>query len=161
VNHKLSEHRIRGTCRELLGRDGAGAISGRGLRKELRNRFGAAGNTERVFRIWREETEASAARSREAGRASAPAPGPADPREVLELKQRLLLAESAAAENLARAERAEYREQAHQDTWAGEIDRLRQAARSQPDSALMIRNLQEQVFKLSRELAVARGASGI
>jgi hypothetical protein len=34
--------------------------------------------------------------------------------------------ESAAAENLARAERAEYRERAHQEKWAAEIDRLRQ-----------------------------------
>jgi hypothetical protein len=42
------------------------------------------------------------------------------------LKHRLAAAEAAAAENLARAERAEYREQAHQDKWAMEVDRLRQ-----------------------------------
>jgi hypothetical protein len=36
------------------------------------------------------------------------------------------MADLAAAEHLARAERAEYREQAHQEKWAVEIDRLRQ-----------------------------------
>jgi hypothetical protein len=48
------------------------------------------------------------------------------PLELAELQTRLAAAEAVAAENLARAERAEYREQAHQDKWAGEVDRLRQ-----------------------------------
>ena len=48
------------------------------------------------------------------------------PVDVADLRQRLAAAEAAAAENLARAERAEYREQAHQDKWAMEVDRLRQ-----------------------------------
>jgi hypothetical protein len=78
------------------------------------------------------------------------------PPEVQALQQRVAAAEAVAAENLARAGRAEYREQAHQDHWAVEIDRLRQVTRGQPDSALRIRQLQEQVFKLSRELEAAR-----
>jgi hypothetical protein len=45
---------------------------------------------------------------------------------LAELQRRLVVVESASAENLARAERAEFREQAHQDKWALEIDRLRQ-----------------------------------
>ena len=151
VNYKLSEQRIRGTCRELLGVDGA--LSGRRLRAELLRRFGAAGKTERVFRIWREETAA--------GVVPIPSVAPALPRELREWRQRLLAAESAAAENLARAQRAEYREQAHQEHWAAEIDRLRQAEGNQSEASMTIRHLQEQVFKLSRELAAARGDSTV
>jgi hypothetical protein len=142
MNRKLSDQRIRTTCRALLIRDGS--VSGRGLRAELRRRFAAAGKTERIFAIWREETGAQRAA--------------ALPREVRELQQRLLDAEAAAGEHLARAERAEYREQAHQDHWAVEIDRLRQAGVNASGTAVIIRELQEQVFKLSRELAAARAA---
>ena len=106
MNQQLSDERIRATCRELLKTQGS--ISGRGLCAELRRRFGAVGKTTRVFRIWREE------------RASA-----AVPVDVANLKKQLEVSESAAAENLKRAELAELREQAHQDHWAGEVDRLR------------------------------------
>jgi hypothetical protein len=84
-------------------------VSGRQLRRELKNRYGAVGKTARVFAIWREEVALAAV-----------------PVDVAELKSRLAAAEAQAAENLARAERAEFREQAHQDKWAMEIDRLRQ-----------------------------------
>jgi hypothetical protein len=86
-------------------------VSGRALCAELRKRFGAVGKTERVFAIWREETAAM---------------GPAADVQMAELKRRLTEAEAVAAENLKRAERAEYREQAHQEKWAMEIDQLRQ-----------------------------------
>ena len=56
MNRRLSESRIRSTCRELLGKKGR--VSGRALCAELRKRFGAVGKTERVFAIWREETQA-------------------------------------------------------------------------------------------------------
>jgi len=111
MNRRLSETRIRVTCRELLRSEGR--VSGRRLCQELRRRFGAVGKTERVFAIWREELAAKAV-----------------PVDVADLKQRLAGAEAAAAENLARAERAEYREQAHQDKWAMEVDRLRQEIRA-------------------------------
>jgi hypothetical protein len=147
VNHRLSEQRIRSTCRDLIAKHGN--VSGRRLREELRQRFGAVGKTERVFRIWRQEFRDVA---------SAPVMTAARvPTDLAELQRCLRLAEAAAAENLARAERAEYREQAHQDKWAAEVDRLRQAGRGQPDQAATIRALQEQVFKLSQELGVARG----
>lgn len=42
------------------------------------------------------------------------------------LQRRLVVAETAAAEYLKRAELAEFREQAHQEHWAMEVDRLRQ-----------------------------------
>jgi uncharacterized coiled-coil DUF342 family protein len=107
MNQRLSDQRIRMTCRELLKTHGD--VSGRRLRAELRRRFGAVGKTTRVFRIWREEC----------ANASVPA-------DVANLKKQLEAAESAAAENLKRAELAEYRERAHQDHWAMEIDRLKQ-----------------------------------
>jgi hypothetical protein len=112
MNRRLSEGRIRSTCRELLATT-SGTVSGRALCAELRTRFGAVGKTERVFAIWREEV---AARTQAA----------AVPVDVAELKRRLATAEAAAAENLKRAELAEYREQAHQDRWGMEVDRLRQ-----------------------------------
>jgi Plasmid replication region DNA-binding N-term len=112
MNLRLSEDRIHSACRELLAKQDR--ISGRALCVELRKRFGAVGKTERVFKIWREETIAKAN-----------ATAPAAAASVVELQRRLAAAEAAAAENLARAERAEYREQAHQEKWAVEVDRLR------------------------------------
>ena len=110
MNLQLSDQRIRATCRELLKQPGS--ISGRALCQELRTRFGAVGKTARVFRIWREES---------ASLTAAQLPG-----EMALLRQRVQAAEAAAAEALKRAELAEFREQAHQDHWALEVDRLRQ-----------------------------------
>jgi hypothetical protein len=120
MNQRLSEFAIRSMCRELM--KGEGSISGRRLCAELRARFGAIGKTERVFRIWREEVSARA-------RAAMAAEMPALPTDVVELQRRLAAAEQSAAENLARAERAEYREEAHQEKWAMEVDRLRMEVR--------------------------------
>ena len=87
----------------------------RQLRKELKSRFGAVGKTARVFELWRQETDTTR-------RALAAAALPTD---IAELQRRLQIAESAAAENLKRAELAELREQAHQEHWALKIDELR------------------------------------
>jgi hypothetical protein len=122
MNRRLTEFQIRSTCRELVTRDPN--LSGRRLRMELKERFGAVGKTERVFEFWRQEIDS---RRREAVHAEAKA---ALPIEITELQRRLQLAESAAAENLSRAELAEYRERAHQDHWAVELDRLRQEVES-------------------------------
>jgi Plasmid replication region DNA-binding N-term len=113
MNCRLSEFQIRTTCRALIARDAN--LSGRQLRKELKNRFGAVGNTARVFDLWREETEST----RRANAASEL------PTEVAELQRRLQITETAAAENLKRAELAELRERAHQEHWALQIDDLR------------------------------------
>jgi hypothetical protein len=140
MNLQLAEHRIRTTCRELIA--GGDRVTGRLLRQALRERFGAVGRTARVFQILREE---SLARTR-----------PEVPSDVVDLQSRVQIAEAAAAENQARAERAEYREQAHQDHWAIEIDRLREQLRAQPKYAAEIRLLQERVLRLSAELQAAR-----
>jgi hypothetical protein len=112
MNRRLSDFQIRSTCRSLLksGR----AVSGRQLRGELLDRFGAVGKTERVFQIWR---EAMAERTRASVIGALPT-------DVAELQRRLQAAESQAAANLKRAELAEYREQAHQDHWAVKLDEL-------------------------------------
>jgi hypothetical protein len=136
------DHHIRDTCRELMA---AGRVSGRALRRALRERYGSAGKTDRVFRVWREETE----RKSEATR-------PQLPTDIAELQRRLVVAEEAAKENLARAERAELREQAHQDRWAMEVDRLRQEVQAQPRYAAEIRALQERVLRLTVELHAER-----
>ena len=112
----------------------------------MKDRFHASGKTERVFKIWREEVTAKA----EEGRA------PVLPPDTAELLRRLTEAEATATENRQRAERAELREQAHQDRWAAEVDQLRQAVKNQPHYAAEIRNLQEQVLRLTIELHAAR-----
>jgi len=137
MNQRLAEQRIRTTCRELLASDTK--ASGRGLRRELRRRFGAVGRTARVFQIWREE--------------SAP---PANASTDAELLQRVRAAEAAAEDYRARAERAEYREEAHQTHWAVEVDRLREQLRASPKYAAEIRALQDQVMRLFAELQAAR-----
>jgi hypothetical protein len=113
MNLQLSDQRIRATCRELKSKHGS--VSGRQLCEELRTRFGAVGKTMRVFRIWREEC------------ATAPVvANPKLPADVVLLQKRVEAAEALANEYLKRAELAEFRERAHQDHWAVEIDRLRQ-----------------------------------
>jgi hypothetical protein len=122
VNRRLSEFQIRTTCREMITR--VPNLSGRQLRRELKDRFGAVGKTARVFDLWREETQKT-----QIAIAAA-----ALPTDVAELQRRLRIAEATAAENLKRAELAEYRERAHQDHWAVEIDRLKQQLESQRES---------------------------
>jgi len=139
----LLDSQIRSTCRELLA---AGSrVSGRTLRRTLQQRYGASGKTDRVFRIWREETTKYSDLAR-----------PQPPTDIVELQRRLSAAEQLAAESVARAERAEVREMAHQDRWAMEVDRLRQEVRNQPRYAAEIRELQERVLRLTVELQAAR-----
>jgi hypothetical protein len=122
MNRRLTDVQIRATAREVLARDAT--LTGRQLRKELKKRFGAVGKTERVFELWREE-------KRKTQIAIAAAALPAN---VAELQRRLTLAEASAAENLKRAELAEYRERAHQDHWAMELDRLKQQLQARIDA---------------------------
>ena len=143
MNLRLTEHRIRSTCRELM--NGEARVSGRAVRRELRDRFGAVGKTARVFQIWRQEVQALGVEPASDGAT-----------DTAQMQRRLLAAEAAAAETQVRAERAEFRERAHQDKWAMEIDGLRAQLRAQPKYAAQIRALQEQVLKLTVELQAAR-----
>jgi hypothetical protein len=124
---------------------GATRVTGRALRRALRERFGVAGKTSRVFQIWRQEVMEKS-----------PVPLPDLPADTLELQRRLMVAEALAAQAIKRAELAEYREEAHQVHWALEIDRLREELRSRPKLHADLRTAQEQVLRLSAELQAAR-----
>ena len=113
MNRRLTEIQIRRVCVEMLARDPD--VSGRKVRGALLDRFGAVGKTERVFKVWRQE----------ACKARLAAVTESLPADIRELQERVKQAEAAAAQNLARAELAEYRERAHQDHWALEIDRVK------------------------------------
>lgn len=143
MNLRLTDQHIRATCRDLMA--STTRTSGRAVRRELRARFGAVGKTARVFQIWRQEVAAVATVAASAVSI-----------DSAEMQKRLRIAEAAVAENLVRAERAEYRERAHQESWAMEIDRLRAQLRAQPNYAAEIRALQEQVLKLTVELHAAK-----
>jgi hypothetical protein len=101
--------------------------------------------TERVLGIWREELTAKAERRDALARVGEPA-------NVVELERRLQAAEETAVENLKRPELAELREQAHQEQWGMEVDRLRQRLRAQETNEAEVRRLQDRVLQLSREL---------
>jgi hypothetical protein len=148
MNRLLPESVVRSVCREVLSANAR--VSGRRLTRELKIRFGAVGRAERVFRIWREESATVRAGARPNAAVSSL------PTDTQELQRRLKIAEEGAAEMLARAERAELREQAHQDHWALEIDRLRQELAVRPASALEVRQLRAEVTRLTAELAAAR-----
>jgi hypothetical protein len=152
VNCRISEGHLRGVCRELIraGRP----VSHRALRQVLHERFGATGKTARVLRVWREESALLAAATKP--RNDRPPPEPALPIDIRQLQERLKQAEAHAAEQSARAEVAELREQAHQDRWFLEIDQLREQLRAQPNYAREVRTLQSTVTRLTVELAALR-----
>jgi hypothetical protein len=153
MNCRIPEIGLRGVCRELLRLDGP--VSHRALRQVLRDRFGAAGKTARVIRIWHEEADRWAAARRK------PEPPRATtwlPTDVVTLQEQLAEAQREAAQSKARAEVAEVREQAHQDRWGLEIDRLREQLRAQPNYRRDIRTMQDTIMRLTAELAVLRSA---
>jgi hypothetical protein len=152
VNCRISEVHLRGVCRELIraGRP----VSHRALRQVLHERFGATGKTARVLRVWREESARLAAAAKPP--IDRPPPMPALPIDVQQLQERLKQAEAHAAEQSARAEVAELREQSHQDRWFLEIDQLREQLRAQPNYAREVRSLQSTVTRLTVENAALR-----
>jgi hypothetical protein len=153
MNCRIPEIGLRGVCRELLRLESP--VSHRALRRVLRDRFGAAGKTARVIKIWHEEANRSAAARRK------PEPPPATtllPADVVTLQEQLAEAQREAAQSKARAEVAEVREQAHQDRWGLEIDRLREQLRAQPNYRRDIRTMQDTIMRLTAELAVLRSA---
>jgi hypothetical protein len=153
MNCRISDLKLRGVCRELLG--SGESVSHRALRQVLRERFGATGKTARVLRIWREESARRPATQPEPERAATAAALPGDTRE---LQERLAAAQSHASDLKVRAELAELREQSHQERWALEIDRLREELRAQPNYARQVQSLQSTVTRLTVELAAVRGA---
>jgi hypothetical protein len=139
VNRKLTDEQIVATFRDLSARNNH--VSGRSLRAALREQFGAAGKTDRIFALYR----------------ALKAPPSAEPVDVLDLRQRIAEQEQLLTAALNRAERSEAREIAHQDRWANEIHELRQRVEQLKSDAVRRKELEAQVLLLHRELQALRG----
>ena len=113
-------------------------LTGTQLRAELQRRFGTRGGVSRIYRLL---SEATAPRPAASPASSATADSP-DPQPEL-----------AAA--LERARLAEYREEAHQARWAGEIHQLREQVRALNHAAHRLPLLEAELQDRSRELAAA------
>ena len=110
---KLTDGQIEILCREVLARESA--PSGRMLRRALRERFGAAGRTDRVYAIWRRLSL-----------------GENEQSPTTDVERQRWMARVAAAEERARL--AEEREIKHQDRWASEVYELREQLRARPET---------------------------
>jgi len=139
MNRKLTDQQIVATFRDLSARNKR--VSGRSLRAALREQFGAAGKTDRVFALYRALT----------------APASAEPVDVLDLRQRIAEHEQSLVAAVSRAERSEAREIAHQDRWANEIHELRERVEQLKGEAVRRKELEAQVLLLHRELQELRG----
>ena len=139
MNRKLTDEQIVATFRDLSARNNH--VSGRSLRAALREQFGAAGKTDRIFALYR----------------ALKAPPSAEPVDVLDLRQRIAEQEQLLTAALNRAERSEAREIAHQDRWANEIHELRETVERLKGEAVRRKELEAQVLLLHRELQLLRG----
>jgi hypothetical protein len=142
MNQKLTDQQIGQTVEAM--RSAGQKITGRALRAALRERYGVVGKAARL---------ALACRG-----VQIPAP---DASLVTDLTQQLQHAElsrvAAVKERdlaLARAERAEARETAHQDRWATEIHSLRESVEQLKGERLRRQTLDDQLVRLQRELQV-------
>jgi len=142
MNQKLTDQQIGQTVDAM--RCAGQKITGRALRAALRERYGVAGKTGRLVAACRGVRE--------------PVP---EASLVCALQQQLRDAEmgriTALGERdraLARAERAEAREIAHQDRWATEIHSLRESVEQLKGERLRRQSLDDQVVRLQRELQV-------
>jgi hypothetical protein len=142
MNQKLTDQQIGQTVEAM--RCAGQKITGRALRAALRERYGVVGKTGRLVAACRGVRE--------------PVP---DASVLTELKRQLQDAQlgriTALEERdraLARAERAEARETAHQDRWATEIHSLRESVEQLKGERLRRQSLDDQVIRLQRELQV-------
>lgn len=145
TNRRLSDAQITATAAELL-RSGQ-RLTGRALRAALRRQYGVSGKTDRLFAICRRIEATPEDRSDEIGRVH---------RLLLEAQQERALALEMRDQALARAERAEARELAHQDRWATEIHTLRESLEQLRREHPRRQSLEEQVARLQQELQALR-----
>ena len=118
-------------------------MTGRALRSTLRREFGVSGKTERLF---------AACRQWKARASDVAAPLEKLQRELREAQEGRVVALAVRDQALARAERAEARELAHQDRWATEIHSLRESVEQLKSERLRRQALEEQIVRLQREL---------
>jgi hypothetical protein len=140
VNRKLTDAQIAAAATLLRGT--GRRVTGRALREMLRRQYGAAGKTARLLSACRSVDESQTEQS-----------------ALTEAQARLLASEQSRAlalqerdHALARAERAEARELAHQDRWASEIHTLRESVEQLKGERVRRQSLEEQVVRLQREL---------
>jgi chromosome segregation ATPase len=142
MNRKLTDQQIGQTVEAL--RCAGEKITGRALRAALRERYGAAGKTARLAAACRD--------------LRAPPPDASLVTELMQQLQNAKLNSATAIEErdraLARAERAEARETAHQDRWAAEIHSLRESVEQLKGERLRRQTLDDQAVRLQRELQV-------
>jgi hypothetical protein len=135
MNRKLTDAQITSTF-ELL-RNAGQNVSGRALRAALRQQYGAAGKTGRVFAICRRLRE----------------PEVPEPERIAQLRGQMMAAEQdrASAQDerdraIERAERSEAREISHQDRWANEIHALRESVEQLKDERTRRQRLEDHVL---------------
>lgn len=122
MNRKLTDQAILETAVALRA---TAPVTGRRLRRALVERFGARGDVARVYRLLQLVEPAMGEGSADGSRAEQDT-ALAAMAERLAVAERERMAAVAAAERAEeRARLAEHREQAHQDKWAVEVDRLR------------------------------------
>lgn len=142
MNHKLTDQQI-GQTLEVM-RSAGQKITARALRAALRQRYGAVGKTSRI---------ASACEGlRDRGPEVSIITGLRQQLQDAELGRLAAIEERDRA--LARAERAEARETAHQDRWAIEIHSLRESVEQLKGERIRRQSLDDQVVRLQRELQV-------
>jgi hypothetical protein len=145
MNRKLTDAQISAAFISLRGN--GQHVSVRALRVALREQYGAAGKTARVYEVCRKLR----------------APVISEQPLILELRRQLVLAEQAKSAAqverdaaIGRAERSEARELAHQDRWADEIHTLRESVEQLKGERTRRQSLEDQVLRLQRDLQVLR-----
>jgi hypothetical protein len=145
MNRKLSDAQIAITFESL--RNAGQSVSGRAVRAALRQQFGAAGKTSRVFALCRALRD----------------PPIREPELIVDLRRAVLAAEQATTavqaerdQALGRAQRSEAREVAHQDRWANEIHALRESLEQLKGERARRQVLEDIVLRLQRELQSLR-----
>ena len=132
MSKQLSDEQIRSAIESLRKADQK--ITGLAVRTELRRIFGMPGGVDRIYRLIN---------------AAHPT---VHPDAQNKLNDEIVLLKQQLAAAVERAELAEYREQAHQEKWAMEIDLLRQQLRAAQIDFRKLSEAQNQVLELRREL---------
>lgn len=130
MNRKLTDQAILETAVALRA---TAPVTGRRLRRALAERYGARGDVARVYRLLQlvQPGTGEVSGSSRHAQATEQRAALAAMAERLAVAERERLAAMAAAEQASeRARLAEHREQAHQDKWAVEVDRLRNELRA-------------------------------
>ena len=145
MNRKLTDAQISSTFESL--RDAGQSVSGRALRAALRQQYGAAGQTGRVFALCRRLRN----------------PAVPESELIAKLRSQMLAAEQDRAQAqeernraVERAERSEAREILHQDRWANEIHALRESVEQLKADRVRRQTLEDHVLRLQRELQSLR-----